>query len=294
MPPRRARSGRRLLVGVPLGARVRDGALILLVFVSFSMVGQSATATRSPRLRVIRDLLARPERHAYGRARSQRADLYLPPAEGPHPVVVLLHGGYWRSRYGKSLMRGLAGDLARRGHAAWNVEYRRIGRHGGGWPMTFEDVGAAIDLLAEIGDGRLDLDRVDAVGHSAGGQLAFWAAARPDPSVEVRRVVAQSAVCDMVRAGAPAAELLGGTPDEVPDRFAATDPMQLIPLSKPTLLVHGAEDETVPLKRSRLYAEAAREAGDPVELVEPSPGHHRVHIDPRSDAWRVVAEWLAG
>jgi acetyl esterase/lipase len=272
---------------------VGAAAVVLLVFVPFVMVGHDATPTRTSRLRLIRDLLARPERHSYGPTRSQRADLYAPPGGGPHPVVVLLHGGYWRSRYGKSLMRGLAADLARRGFAAWNVEYRRVGRHRGGWPMTLDDVGAAIDLLAEIGDGRLDLDAVDAVGHSAGGQLAVWAAARQDPAVQVRRVAVQSAVLDMVKAGEPAHEFLGGTPDEVPDRFAAANPMQLVPLGKPTLVVHGADDETVPLKRSRAYYEAAKAAGDPVELVEPSPGHHRVHIDPRSDAWRVVADWLA-
>lgn len=247
---------------------------------------------RTPRL--LLDLIARPRRFRYGPARSQRVDLYVPDGDGPFPVVVLLHGGYWRSRYRKSLMRGLAADLRRRGFAAWNVEYRRTGRHGGGWPMTLDDVGAAIDLLVELGDPRLDLDRVDAVGHSAGGQLAIWAAARRDPGVAVRRVVAQSAVLDMVSAGEPAHEFLGGPPAEVPEHYAAADPMQLIPLGKPTLLVHGAEDETVPLKRSRAYFEAARAAGDPVELVEPVPGHHRVHIDTRSDAWRVVAEWLAG
>ena len=244
-------------------------------------------------LRLLLALLARPQRHRYGAARSQRADLYVPDGPGPHPVVVLLHGGYWRSKYGKSLMRGLAADLVRRGFAAWNVEYRRTGRHRGGWPMTLDDVGAAIDLLADLGDPRLDLDDVSAVGHSAGGQLAIWAAARTDARVPIQRVVAQSAVLDLVSAGEPAAEFLGGGPDEVPERYAAANPMQLIPLGKPTLIVHGADDETVPLKRSRLYTEAAKAAGDPVELVEPSPGHHRIHIDPRSDAWRVAAEWLA-
>jgi dipeptidyl aminopeptidase/acylaminoacyl peptidase len=158
--------------------------------------------------------------------------------------------------------------------------------------MTFDDVGAAIDLLRDLDDPRLDLDAVSAIGHSAGGQLAIWAAARADGHVPLQRVVAQSAVLDMVTAGEPAAELLGGGPDEVPERYAATNPMQLIPIGKPTLLVHGAEDETVPLRRSRLYAEAARVAGDPVELVEPSPGHHRAHIDPRTEAWRIVAEWV--
>ncbi len=216
----------------------------------------------------------------------------MPRGDGPFPVTVLLHGGYWRSKYGKSLMRGVAGDLRRRGVAAWNVEYRRVGRHGGGWPMTFDDVGAAIDLLAELGDPRLDLGEVSVIGHSAGGQLAIWAAARADARVEIRRVVAQSAVLDMVKAGEPAAEFLGGPPSAVPERYAAADPMQLVPIGVPTLIVHGADDETVPLKRSRAYVEAARAAGDPVELVEPVPGHHRVHIDPRSDAWRIVVDWV--
>ena len=236
---------------------------------------------------------ARPERHRYGSARSQRADLYVPDDPGPHPVVVLLHGGYWRSKYGKVLMRALAADLARRGFAAWNVEYRRVGRHGGGWPMTLDDVGAAIDLLADLGDPRLDLGDVSAVGHSAGGQLAAWAAARRDARVPVRRVVAQGAVLELRTVGEPAETLLGGTPAEVPERYAAANPMQLIPLGVPTLVVHGAGDETLPLARSREYVEAARAAGDRVELIEPTPGHHQVHRDPRSDAWQVVVEWLA-
>lgn len=219
----------------------------------------------------------------------------MPDGPGPHPVVMLLHGGYWRSKYGKSLMRAVAADLARRGFAAWNVEYRRVGRHGGGWPMTFDDVAAAIDLLAELRDPRLDLESgIDAVGHSAGGQLAVWAAARRDGPVPIRRVVVQAAVLDMVWAGDPAAELLGGRPDEVPDRYAATDPMRLVPLGRPVLVVHGAGDETVPLSRSRRWAEAARAAGDAVDLVEPEPGGHRVHIDPRSGAWLAVVEWLVG
>ena len=218
----------------------------------------------------------------------------MPDGDGPFPVVVLLHGGYWRSKYGKSLMRAVAADLARRGFAAWNVEYRRVGRHRGGWPMTFDDVAAAIGLLAELRDPRLDLARVDVVGHSAGGQLAVWAASRADGRVPIRRVVVQAAVLDMVWAGEPAVELLGGGPDKVPERYAATDPMRLLPLGKPVLVVHGAGDETVPLRKSRQWVEAARAAGDDVRLVEPEPGGHRIHIDPRSGAWRVVADWLAG
>jgi acetyl esterase/lipase len=207
-------------------------------------------------------------------------------------VAVVIHGGYWQARYGKLLMRAVSADLARRGVAAWNIEYRRLGR-GGGWPATFDDVSAAIDHLAALRDPRLRLDAVTAVGHSAGGQLALWAASRREPAVRVRRVCAQAAVCNLAAGGASARELMGGGPDDVPERYARADPMRLIPLGVPVLLVHGAEDATVPVKRSRAYAESARAAGQQVELIEPNPGGHRAHIDPRSEAWRIAAEWVS-
>ena len=108
---------------------------------------------------------------------SQVAELFLPEGDGPHPVVVVVHGGYWRARYDRSLMTDLCLDLAAHGLAAWNLEYRRVGG-GGGWPETFLDVAAGVDALASL-EAPLDLENVLAVGHSAGGQLAFWAAARP-------------------------------------------------------------------------------------------------------------------
>jgi len=117
-------------------------------------------------------------RTRYGAHRSQFADLYLPRGAGPYPVAVLIHGGFWRKRYGSWLQRRVARNLRRHGWAVWNIEYRRLG-DGGGWPETFDDVGAAIDALADKADPRLDLDRITVIGHSAGGQLAIWAAARP-------------------------------------------------------------------------------------------------------------------
>jgi acetyl esterase/lipase len=245
--------------------------------------------------RVLLDLLARPERHRYGDHRCNRAELYLPQGSGPHPVAVAIHGGSWEARYGRRLMKAVAVDLARRGHAVWNVEYRRLGRgQGGGWPATFHDVGLAIDHLAELHDPRLDLGSVVGVGHSAGGQLALWAAAREEPRVRLHRVVAQAAVCDLVAARDPASRLLGGTPEEVPERYAEADPMQRLPLQVPVLLVHGTHDETVPVRRSRRYAQAAVAAGGDVELVETPSDGHRVHIDPRSDAWLAAARWIEG
>ena len=240
------------------------------------------------------DLFARSEHHRYGAHRQQRADLYVPrDGAGPHPVAVLLHGGYWRAFYGKVVMKPLAADLVRRGFAAWNVEYRRIGRRqGGGYPMTFEDVAAGIDHLKALDDPRLDLDDVTVIGHSAGGHLALWAASRPDSEIEFQRVIAQAPITNLVATGQAAHTFMGCTPDADPDRYASCDPMQLLPLPQPTLVVHSTDDATIPIARSREYVDAATTAGADIELVEPPMCGHRSHIDPRSGAWRMAVEWL--
>lgn len=253
-------------------------------------------------LRIARSLLRRPpSRHPYGTHRHQTCDLHVPGGDGPFPVAVVLHGGYWRPPYTKLIMRPVCHDLVRRGWVAWNVEYRRLGRDGGGWPMTFDDVAAAIDGLAGLDDARLDLERVALVGHSAGGQLALWAAGRGSlpagapgagPRVHATRVLALAAVCDIERAGDVAVELLGGTPAEVPANWSQADPMRRLPLALPVCLVHGTRDRTVPVRRSREYAAAAQAAGAPVDLVETN-GDHRAPIDPTRPEWRAGAAWLA-
>ena len=122
----------------------------------------------------------KPKRLKYGPEDLQFGDLYLPNQQGSHPVVILIHGGYWRARYGLDLMNDLAVDLAKRGYAAWNIEYRRVGNPGGGWPGTFQDVALATDYLRKLAPSyTLDLTKVVPIGHSAGGHLAFWLAARP-------------------------------------------------------------------------------------------------------------------
>jgi acetyl esterase/lipase len=257
--------------------------------------------THVARSRLILDFLSRGRSYRYGPHPSQRADLYVPAGgPGPHPVIVLIHGGSWQKRYGKIFTRGLAGDLLRRGYAVWNIEYRRVGA-GGGWPETFADVAAAIDHLAALEDGRLDLERVTLIGHSAGGHLALWAAGRANLPSRVRplRVVSLAGVADLAGAyrrwrGGVVRELMGGSPDEVPERYAAGDPMRLLALQIPTLIVHGVNDETVSIELSRSYAEAARAAGDEVELVEIAgpAGSHRAHLDPRGAGWAAVIERL--
>lgn len=259
------------------------------------------------RTRLILDFLTRGQSHRYGPHRSQRADLYLPHGAGPHPVMITIHGGSWHKRYGKVVMRGLAADLVRRGWAVWNIEYRRLGE-GGGWPETFEDVAAAIDHLRELPGAPLDLDGVSVLGHSAGGHLALWAACRerlPDgapgagPAIVPRRAIGQAAVCDLAGAyrlwgGGAVRLLMGGSPEQHPDRYDVGDPMRLVPPAMPVLLVHGSSDETVSVKLSRGYAERAREAGGSVELIEIEgpAGGHRAHVDPRGQAWTAVTRWL--
>jgi acetyl esterase/lipase len=266
-----------------------------------------------PRLRLIGDLLlTRGRSFSYGPDRSQRADLHMPRAAGSRPpLMVLIHGGSWRARYGKIVMRGLARDLRRRGWAVWNIEYRRLG-NGGGWPETFADVAAAIDHLAEL-DAPIDLQRVSVLGHSAGGHLALWACARDKlppgapgslqgpARVAPGRAIALAGVCDLAGAyrrwgGGAARELMGGGPEELPERYDAGDPIRLLPPSVPVLLVHGTLDDTVSVKLSRSYERAARASGGEVELIEIAGegGRHRAHIDPRGPAWAAVIRRLHG
>ncbi len=258
------------------------------------------------RTRLILDFLTRGESHRYGTHASQRADLYLPHGAGPHPVIVLIHGGSWHKRYGKVVMRGLAADLLRRGWAVWNIEYRRLGE-GGGWPETFDDVAAAIDHLRTL-DAPLDLDSVSLIGHSAGGHLALWAAGRAGlpagapgaaPAIEPRRAIGQAPVADLAGAyrlwhGGAVQALMGGGPEQYPARYAIADPIGLLPLAMPTLVVHGSTDATVSVELSRHYAERAAAAGAAIELVEieGAAGGHRAHIDPRGRAWAAVTDWL--
>jgi acetyl esterase/lipase len=207
-------------------------------------------------------------------------------------------------------MRDLCHDLAGRGWAAWNIEYRRLGHgSGGGWPTTFADVGSAIDHLDEIRtDARLDLARVVTIGHSAGGHLAVWAAARPrlpegapgwDPRVRVTAAVAQAGVVDLALAwdlrlsNGVVGELLGGGPDEHATRYRLASPVELVPLGVPVLLTHGGRDDIVPPPVSASYAAAARAAGDRVDVVELPDEDHFGHIDPANPLWAAVLEWLA-
>lgn len=246
-------------------------------------------------------------RYAYGSRRDQFGELTPPESSGSWPVAVLIHGGFWRARYGLRLEDLLVADLTARGWAAWNLEYRRLGlRSRGGWPATFEDVAAGIDHLGKL-DEPLDLARVVGIGHSAGGQLALWAAARrglpagapgADPSVRLAGAVAQGGVVDLreaarLRLSRRAAEkLLAGPPTKWPARYDLASPLERLPLGLPQLLVHGDADDVVPIGIAQGYADRAAYAGDPCELVELAGCGHDEHLDPGSRAWAAVVRWL--
>lgn len=230
------------------------------------------------------------EIRTYGDDPSQLAELHRPagPSRG---VVVVIHGGFWKSGYDHTLGQPLARSLAAHGWTASNVEYRRVG-NGGGTPQTCDDVAAAIDALAEV-EG-LDRSTVVTLGHSAGGHLAVWAAGRADPRVPVTHAISQAGVLDLVaseRAGlgdGAAAALLGHEPG--PDD-ARWDPQQQIPLDVPVWCVHGVDDDVVPLAQSEGYVVAAQAAGAQAEIVRVE-GDHFVVIDPESDAWAATLEVL--
>lgn len=231
----------------------------------------------------------------YGDHPAQFAELTVPDGSGPWPVAVVIHGGFWRSQYDLALGRPLAETLPANGWAALNIEYRRVG-DGGGYPATLDDVGAAVDALADV-DVALDLDHVVTIGHSAGGHLAAWAATRDDRVVAVTAVIPQAGVLDLRQAaddflgGGATQALLGGEPTAVDDRYTEASPMDRLPLGVPIRAVHGRADPIVPLGQSEAFVEAAMAAGDDAELVVVD-GDHFVVIDPASEAWATVMRWL--
>jgi acetyl esterase/lipase len=234
-------------------------------------------------------------RYRYGPHPSQYVEVSLPPGSDAAPVVVIVHGGFWQTGFDTGLGYPLAIDLARRGFAAANVEYRRVGPNGGGgWPQTGQDVAAAVDALRTDGQqltgGRLDLSRVVGLGHSAGGQLAAWAAARRSSVVRLTGVVSQAGVLDLVRAaetgvgGDAVNDLMGGSPAQKLDAYADASPIARTPLGVPSICVHGRDDTTVPIEQSERFVSTAVQRGDRSEL-RPFDGDHFEPITVDSPAW---------
>jgi acetyl esterase/lipase len=283
----------------------------IVLTISGSDLGASDPAGNEPEIMTAAELSAFPnpaadKRISYGSDPLQFVDLRLPKGPGPHPVMILIHGGCWLSQFDITHIGKLASAFARNGIATWSIEYRRVGDANGGWPGTFQDIARASDLLTEVArDYSLDTNRVIAGGHSAGGHLALWLAARsgfPDntvfsnpDSLPLKGVLALAPAPDLGFlhekgvCGDVVDKLMGGSPQDVPERYALGSITELVPLRLPQSLVIGFHDEAWG-EVGRRYFDAAKSAGDEVDLINaPESGHFEM-IDPDSSTWPLVLE----
>jgi acetyl esterase/lipase len=282
-----------------------------VLFISLALAVIAALAiVRARQGQSSRDVLTRPappadHRIAYGQNEFQFGDLRLPKGEGRRPVAIVIHGGCWMAEYGLSYMGHLSGALAEAGVATWSVEYRRVGNQGGGWPGTFEDVARAADHLRTIAKTYpLDLNQVVAVGHSAGGHLALWLAARkllpkdspvysPDP-LPICGVVSLAGITDLRRSGtacdANVTQLMGGSANDKAAIYGQASPIELLPMGIPSAIVQGSIDSITPLAMAEDYADAAKKKGDGAKLVVIEKAGHFEVVDPKSFAWEAVRD----
>ena len=270
------------------------------------------------------DILSQPvlppdHRIAYGADPSQFGDLWLPHANGSRvPLVVFFHGGWWKSEYDLGYAGLLCAALKEFGIATWSIEYRRLGATGGGWPVTFQDAAAGFDFIHTLAKMHpVDLSRVITMGHSAGGHLAFWIAGRhhiaagseialspPKTSsrvwllgavalagaVDLRLTITQAGDSTFAHDRQEVYALMGGTPEQHPERYKAGNPGDLLPLNVPQILIQGSEDDQIPPNLPAHWVELADRAGDRAEAcIVPSADHFAV-VDPASNAWKTVSD----
>lgn len=243
----------------------------------------------------------------YGKHPSQFGVLRIPSNLKSLPVIILIHGGFWQSKYNLEENNPMAEDLTRRGYATWNIEYRRIGEEGGGWTGTFDDVIDAVNHLEVMKESfSLNLSKVIVIGHSAGGHLALWLGARKNHvimdeifkelMVPLQKVISLAGVTDLEKMWEIheqmglnlVAPLLAGTPQDVPIHYALTSPISLLPLKVEQVLIHGELDRHVPVELSRNYYEKSLAISDMIKLnILPNVEHFKI-IDPSSEAWESV------
>jgi acetyl esterase/lipase len=248
---------------------------------------------------------------SYGENEFQYGDLRIPDTKGPHPVIVIIHGGCWLSQFDLHLMDAMASELTEKGFATWNLEYRRVGNTGGGWPNTFLDVAKGVNHLRVLASQyNLNLRRVVVTGHSAGGHLALWLAHRsqipersgiydPDP-LPLSGVVSLAGIVDLRTyldrtgrgCGSSVDELMGGLPEDLPQRYDQGSPINLTPSDLPIVLINGRRDGIVPLSHVTPYFQRAKASGEKIELIDVENAGHFEVISPGSVAWPPIEKSL--
>lgn len=248
-----------------------------------------------------------PIRISYGEDPLQFGDLRIPKGEGSFPVILLIHGGCWRSAYDLTLMDPLAEALTNQGFVTWNLEYRRTEDPGGGWPGTFHDVAFGLKKINTLKDSyTMDTSTIIVMGHSAGGHLALWLGAQfqlsPLSEIQVgglpriSGIVSLAGIINLTTYFAPngcggnVINLMGGTPESYPDRYREGTPTSFLPLGTPQVLVHGAKDEIVPLDHVISYYDKAKSAKEDIQLIVVPDCSHRDVITPESVAWSSVLQ----
>lgn len=286
-------------------------SLRVIALIALSIVGAGATAQapQNPQA-VYKALGAKASKPlatiSYGSGSLQVADLRLPAGKGPFPVAVVIHGGCWRASVdNRSGIAAFADALTQRGFATWNIEYRRVGDAGGGWPGTFEDVAAAVDKLRDVAEHHaLDLSRLAFVGHSSGAHLALWAASRsrlPAPWNATRIAPAAVVAIDGPGALAPfvgidaevcgspvIVPLMGGTPQQRPAEYRIASPMENLPLGVRQLFVQADLGDLM-----QPYVTAARASGDTVEVLVPAKANHFDIVTPNTVNGAAVVDFIA-
>jgi acetyl esterase/lipase len=245
----------------------------------------------------------------YGNKELQFGDLRLPAGPGPHPVAVVIHGGCWLSEYNlEHIGNSCANALTSAGIATWSLEYRRVGDTGGGWPGTFQDIAQGTEYIRELAQiYPIDVDRVIALGHSAGSHLALWLAAgknlpeesplRTSDPFPIKGVISLAGITDLRAYSTGAgdcnravAKLLGGNFEEMTGRYEQTSPIGMLPLGVPQRMIHGDRDTIVPLEQVKIYTEKAKNSGDDAEVrIVENAGHYEL-IAPQTQAFSLVRQ----